>query len=111
MFIAQPAALVLSLTFDFLLLSRLALRCCGATAMTWVPPYRPGRRRSPVATIRLVALLGILAMLVIRQGLGLDMKLPSMPVLASAGGRQFTLCDRGNRAQCVVDGDTIYYGG
>jgi len=78
--------------------------------MTWVPLYRPRRRGPSFATIRLIALLVILGVLVVKEGLGLDMKLPSIG-LPSVGGGQFTLCDRRNRVQCVVDGDTIYYDG
>jgi len=98
--------------------------------MTWVPLYRsarhfqPGDRRrrffsfyrskrqevSRVATIRLVILFGILAAICVKEGLDLDI-LPDRLALPTVGEGQFTLCGRGNRMQCVVDGDTIYYGG
>ena len=98
--------------------------------MTWVPLYRsarhfqPGDRRrrffsfyrskrqevSRVATIRLVILFGILAAICVKEELDLDI-LPDRLALPTVGEGQFTLCGRGNRMQCVVDGDTIYYGG
>ena len=98
--------------------------------MTWVPLYRPphnlrsyNRRRqfsSPdraqrrgmprLSTIRLVVLLGILAAIFVKEGLGLDI-LPASSGFSSVGGGRFTLCSTGNQAQCVVDGDTIHYAG
>jgi micrococcal nuclease len=80
--------------------------------MTWVPPYRrPQRFRMPrLSTIRLVVLLGILAAIFVKEGLGLEI-LPAPSRFSGSGGEQFTLCNRGNQAQCVVDGDTIYYAG
>src|SRR5260221_3126075 len=102
----------------------------GAMAMTWVPLYRPprnlrsyNRRRqfsSPdraqrrgmprLSTIRLVVLLGILAVIFVKEGLGLDI-LPASSGFSSVGGGRFTLCSTGTQAQCVVDGDTIHYAG
>lgn len=98
--------------------------------MTWVPLYRPARRfgknwqrrlspsyrakqrgTSRVAMIRLVVLLGIFAALVVKEGVGLDLKLTNPRGLPDVGAGEFTLCSRGNRMQCVVDGDTIYYSG
>jgi endonuclease YncB( thermonuclease family) len=63
-----------------------------------------------LSTIRLVVLLGILAAIFVKEGLGLGALAPSSP-LPSAGEGQFTLCGRGNQVQCVVDGDTIHYAG
>jgi micrococcal nuclease len=63
-----------------------------------------------LSTIRLVILLGILAAIFVKEGLGLDALAPSSP-LPSAGGGQFTLCSRTTHGQCVVDGDTIHYAG
>jgi endonuclease YncB( thermonuclease family) len=58
-----------------------------------------------------VVLLGILAAIFVKEGLRLDI-LPAWSRLpSSAGSGQFTLCSRGNQAQCVVDGDTIHYAG
>ena len=90
--------------------------------MTWIPFYPPARwfragwrhgfssserpkrqRGSRLATIRLVVLLGILA--------GICVIVPILSRVPTLGDGQFTLCSRGNRMQCVVDGDTIYYGG
>lgn len=97
--------------------------------MTWVPFYRPARRfrsgwrselsssdqskrdrGSRLATIRLVVLLGILAGICLKEGLGLDI-VPILSRVPTLGDGQFTLCSRGNQVQCVVDGDTIYYSG
>ena len=97
--------------------------------MTWIPFYPPARwfragwrhgfssserpkrqRGSRLATIRLVVLLGILAGICVKEGLGLDI-VPIVTRFPTLGDGQFTLCSRGNRMQCVVDGDTIYYGG
>jgi hypothetical protein len=80
--------------------------------MTWVPLYRPPRlfRMPRLSTIRLVVLLGILAAIFVKEGLGLDI-LPASSGFSSVGGGQFTLCSRGNQGQCVVDGDTIHYAG
>jgi endonuclease YncB( thermonuclease family) len=85
-----------------------------------VPLYRPRYRlrhydhrhrfSSRHATIRLVVLLGILAAIFVKKGLGLDV-LWASNWLAVSGGGQFTLCSRSNQAQCVVDGDTIHYAG
>jgi micrococcal nuclease len=72
---------------------------------------RPKRQRgSRLATIRLVVLLGILAGICVKEGLGLDI-VPIVSRFPTLGAGEFTLCSRGNRMQCVVDGDTIYYGG
>jgi hypothetical protein len=98
-------------------------------AMTWMPFYPPARwfragwrqgfsaserpkrqRGSRLATIRLVVLLSILAGICVKEGLGLDI-VPIVSRFPILGDGQFTLCSRGNRMQCVVDGDTIYYGG
>jgi endonuclease YncB( thermonuclease family) len=63
-----------------------------------------------LATIRLVVLVGILAAIFVKEGLGLDI-LPISGRFSVPGEGQFTLCSRGNQAQCVVDGDTIHYAG
>jgi endonuclease YncB( thermonuclease family) len=63
-----------------------------------------------LSAVRLVVLLGILAAIFVKEGLGLEI-LPASNRFSSAGGGQFTLCGRGNQAQCVVDGDTIHYAG
>ena len=63
-----------------------------------------------LSTIRLVVLLGILAAIFVKEGLGLDI-LPASSGFSSVGGGRFTLCSTGNQAQCVVDGDTIHYAG
>ena len=63
-----------------------------------------------LATIRLVVLVGILAAIFVKEGLGLNTLPPSSGSPARGEG-QFTLCSRGNQAQCVVDGDTIHYAG
>jgi endonuclease YncB( thermonuclease family) len=63
-----------------------------------------------LATIRLVVLVGILAAIFVKEGLGLDILPPSSGSPARGEG-QFTLCSWGNQAQCVVDGDTIHYAG
>ena len=80
--------------------------------MTSVLHFRRSRRlRMPrFWAIRLVVLLGILAAIFVKEGLGLDI-LPASNRFSSAGGGHFTLCGRGNQAQCVVDGDTIHYAG
>ena len=83
--------------------------------MTWVPRYRPSRRfpwrRVPrLSTIRLMVLVGILGAIFVKEGLGLDI-LPASRPFSGSGGGQFTLCSRGNQAQCVVDGDTIHFAG
>jgi len=75
-------------------------------------PFRLSRRGSSrVATIRLVVLLGILAAIGLKEGLGLDITPPNPLALPALGEGPFTLCSRGSRIQCVVDGDTIYYAG
>jgi hypothetical protein len=63
-----------------------------------------------LSTIRLVVLLGILAAIFVKEGLGLEI-LPAPSGFFGSGGGQFTLCSRGNQVQCVVDGDTIHYAG
>jgi micrococcal nuclease len=80
--------------------------------MTSVLHFRRSRRlRMPrLSAIRLVVLLGILAAIFVKEGLGLDI-LPASNRSSIAGGGHFTLCGRGNQAQCVVDGDTIHYAG
>jgi hypothetical protein len=78
--------------------------------MTWVPLYRPARRfrknwqrplspsyratqggTSRVAMIRLVVLLGIFAALVVKEGVGLDLKLTNPHGLPDVGAGEFTL--------------------
>jgi micrococcal nuclease len=63
-----------------------------------------------LAMLRLVVLLGILAILCVTDGLGLRI-LPASSRLFASGSGEFTLCSRGNQSRCVVDGDTIHYGG
>lgn len=87
-------------------------------------PWRQGRyasrrrwRRPALGTIRLAVLLGIAAALFLSGGVCVD----QVPTSASAGrssedihGAQaieFAFCGPGNRENCVVDGDTIHYGG
>src|SRR5438046_8819789 len=99
-------------------------------AMIWVPRYRPshrfrsgdrrhrfslsarsGRGGMPhLSTVRLVVLVAILGAIFVKEGMGLDI-LPASNRFSSAAGSQFTLCSRGNQAQCVVDGDTIHFNG
>ena len=57
-----------------------------------------------------VVLVGIVVAIFVKEGLGLDI-LPASSRFSTPGGGQFTLCSRENRAQCVVDGDTIHYAG
>src|SRR5207253_6661314 len=62
------------------------------------------------ATVCLVVLLTILAAIFVKEGLGLEiLSAPSRSSGVAAG--QFTLCSKGNQAQCVLDGDTIRYAG
>jgi micrococcal nuclease len=69
--------------------------------MTWVPRF---------STVRLVVLVAILGAIFVKEGMGLDI-LPASRPFSGSGGGQFTLCSRGNQAQCVVDGDTIHFAG
>ncbi len=81
--------------------------------MTSVLHFRCSRRlRMPrLSAIRLVVvLLGILAVIFVKEGLGLEI-LPAPSPSSGSGGSQFTLCSWRNQAQCVVDGDTIHYAG
>jgi endonuclease YncB( thermonuclease family) len=68
------------------------------------------QRVSRLATIRLVVLVGTLAAIFVKEGLGLNILPYSSGSPAHEAG-QFTLCSRWNQAQCVVDGDTIHYAG
>jgi nuclease-like protein len=73
--------------------------------------YRPKRRgTSDLAAIRLVALVSILIGLCLAEWLGAA-NLPGVDRPSTAGGGRFTICSLGDRAQCVVDGDTIHYAG
>ena len=80
--------------------------------MTSVLHFRRSRRlRMPrLSAIRLVVLLGILAAIFVKEGLGLEI-LPAPSPSSGSGGSQFTLCSWRNQAQCVVDGDTIHFAG
>ena len=80
--------------------------------MTSTVHFRHPRRRRllRLSTVRLVVLVGIVVAIFGKEGLGLDI-LPASSRFSTPGGGQFTLCSRENRAQCVVDGDTIHYAG
>lgn len=62
------------------------------------------------STIRLGVLVGLVAAIFVKEGLGLD-TLPTSSRPSTSAGGEFTLCSRWNHAQCVVDGDTIHYAG
>lgn len=86
----------------------------------WPSVQRRRWRRPSAGMVRLVVLLGIAAALYVRDGLGIEMLPRWTEAAAVVPGRQseqasehggFIPCRHGNPERCVVDGDTIHYGG
>jgi Staphylococcal nuclease homologue len=78
-------------------------------------PFSPSnrskrQRKSVVATIRPLVLIGVLTPLCVSEGLGLDI-FSAWNRFAGTSGEHLTLCGRWVQSQCVVDGDTIHYAG
>jgi micrococcal nuclease len=85
----------------------------------WSSGRYPRPRMRWVPTVRLVALLGIGAALIVTHALEINVfprwggspRAISEPQIGRVSGlAKFTLCDGSNRRNCVIDGDTIRYG-